>query len=125
MFFVMTKRESINLPFDDTILQNSLKNNVSHSKIIQKFFSVWVHRRSDHCISEMVNLPEPKPAPQFRKYEEDPKTELEKRVKNFYYQQHRLQTVDFVSGMVRSFRCRFNFLRICELKICLTVIDIT
>ena len=50
----------------------------------------------------MVFLPDPKPTPQFRNYEENPTTDHQRRVKDFYYKQHRFQTVDFVAEMVRS-----------------------
>ena len=46
-------------------------------------------------------LPIGKPAEEFRKYESEPTTKLQQSVKNFYYQQHRYQTVDFVKEMVR------------------------
>jgi inositol oxygenase len=37
--------------------------------------------------------------PQFRIYEDIPKTELQVRVKQHYYNQHKFQTVDFVKSM--------------------------
>lgn len=37
----------------------------------------------------------------YRKYEVNPSNSIEERVKNHYYNQHRLQTVAFVEEMVR------------------------
>uniref|UniRef100_A0A914EE98 Inositol oxygenase n=1 Tax=Acrobeloides nanus TaxID=290746 RepID=A0A914EE98_9BILA len=52
-------------------------------------------------------LPIGKPAEEFRKYESEPTTKLQQCVKNFYYQQHRHQTVDFVKEMKEKW-LKFN-----------------
>jgi len=44
-------------------------------------------------------LPKGKPVEEFRKYESDPTTKHQQRVKQHYYQQHQNQTVDFVKKM--------------------------
>ena len=51
----------------------------------------------------MVHLPNPNPTPQFRNYEENPTTDHQRRVKDFYYKQHSSQTVDFVLEMVCNY----------------------
>uniref|UniRef100_A0A7E4V956 Inositol oxygenase n=1 Tax=Panagrellus redivivus TaxID=6233 RepID=A0A7E4V956_PANRE len=48
------------------------------------------------CIMKLEEVKQPE---QFRNYVEDPQTEIQKRVKEHYYLQHRYQTYDFVKSM--------------------------